>query len=66
MFGLTSNKGASGTGSIVINQPVDKVFNFIAVDFFEITPDGPRKYKNWSCYRSRHSSLTPFALSLLQ
>ena len=35
MFGLTSSRGASGTGSIVINKPVDKVFNFIAVDFFE-------------------------------
>jgi hypothetical protein len=41
MFGLPSNKGASGTGSIVINQPVDKVFNFIAVDFFE-------NYPRWS------------------
>jgi len=41
MFGLTSNKGAAGTGSIVINQPVDKVFNFIAVDFFE-------NYPRWS------------------
>jgi len=41
MFGLTSNKGASGTGSIVINQPVDMVFNFIAVDFFE-------NYPRWS------------------
>jgi hypothetical protein len=41
MFGLTSNKGASGTGSIVINQPVDKVFNFIAVDFFD-------NYPRWS------------------
>ena len=41
MFGLTSNKGASGTGSIVINQPVDKVFNFIAIDFFE-------NYPRWS------------------
>ena len=41
MFGLTSNKGASGTGTIVINKPVDKVFNFIAVDFFE-------NYPRWS------------------
>jgi hypothetical protein len=41
MFGLTSNKGASGTGTIVINKPVDKVFNFIAVDFFD-------NYPRWS------------------
>ena len=41
MFGLTSNKGASGTGTIVINEPVDKVFNFIAVAFFE-------NYPRWS------------------
>ena len=41
MFGLTSNKGASGTETIVINQPVDRVFNFIAVDFFD-------NYPRWS------------------
>ncbi len=41
MFGLTSNRGASGTGRIVINQPLAKVFNFIAVDFFD-------NYPKWS------------------
>lgn len=41
MFGLTSNKGASGIGIIIINQPVEKVFNFIAVDFFA-------NYPRWS------------------
>jgi len=41
MFGLTSSRGATGTASIVINQPVDKVFNFIAVDFFD-------NYPRWS------------------
>ena len=41
MFGLTSNRGASGTGSIIINKPVATVFNFIAVDFFE-------NYPRWS------------------
>ena len=41
MFGLTSSRGASGTGSIVINKPVDKIFNFIAVDFFD-------NYPKWS------------------
>ena len=39
MFGLTSSRGASGTGSIVINKPVDTVFNFIAVDFFWKLPE---------------------------
>ena len=41
MFGLTSNSGATGTASIVINKPVNKVFNFIAVDFF-------KNYPRWS------------------
>ena len=41
MFGLTSNHGAIGTASIVINKPVDQVFHFIAVDFFE-------NYPRWS------------------
>lgn len=41
MFGLTSNKSASGTGVIIINEPVEKVFNFIAVDFFA-------NYPRWS------------------
>jgi hypothetical protein len=41
MFGLTSNRGATGTASIVINKPVNKVFNFIAVDFF-------KNYPRWS------------------
>ncbi len=41
MFGLTSSRGASGTGSITINRPVESVFNFIAVDFFE-------NYPRWS------------------
>ncbi|MFI3121656.1 MAG: SRPBCC family protein [Methylococcaceae bacterium] len=41
MFGLTSKRGASGTGRIVINQPLVNVFNFIAVDFFD-------NYPKWS------------------
>jgi len=41
MFGLTSNHSATGTASILINAPVEKVFNFIAVDFFE-------NYPRWS------------------
>jgi hypothetical protein len=41
MFGLPSNRGASGTGSIVINRPVETVFNFITLDFFE-------NYPRWS------------------
>ncbi len=41
MFGLPSNRGASGTGAIVINQSVDKVFSFITVGFFE-------NYPRWS------------------
>ena len=32
MFGLTSSRGASGAGSIVINHPVERVFSFIAVE----------------------------------
>lgn len=41
MFGLPSTHGATGTASIVINKPVDEVFHFIAVDFFE-------NYPRWS------------------
>lgn len=41
MFGLNSNHSATGTASIDINSPVDKVFNFIAVDFFD-------NYPRWS------------------
>jgi len=41
MFSLTSNRGASGTGNIVINKPVETVFNFIVLDFFE-------NYPRWS------------------
>ena len=41
MFGLPSSKGATGTARIVINQPVAKVFNFIAVDFMD-------NYPRWS------------------
>ena len=41
MFGLPSSHGATGTASIVINKPVDEVFHFIAVDFFE-------NYPRWS------------------
>ena len=41
MFGLTSSRGATGTASILINKPVDNVFNFIAVDFFN-------NYPRWS------------------
>lgn len=41
MFGLPSNRGASGTGSIIINRPVETVFNFITLGFFE-------NYPKWS------------------
>lgn len=41
MFGLPSKRGASGTGSIIINRPVETVFNFITLDFFE-------NYPRWS------------------
>ena len=41
MFGLPSSHGATGTASIVINKPVDEVFHFLAVDFFE-------NYPRWS------------------
>lgn len=41
MFGLTSNKSASGTGIIIINDSVEKVFNFIAVDLLA-------NYPRWS------------------
>ena len=41
MFGLPSNRGASGTGTIVINQSVDDVFSFITAGFFE-------NYPRWS------------------
>lgn len=41
MFGLTSSHGATGSASIVINKPVETVFAFIAVDFFE-------NYPKWS------------------
>ncbi|MGR8941821.1 MAG: SRPBCC family protein [Gammaproteobacteria bacterium] len=41
MFGLPSGQGATGTASIVIDRPVDRVFHFIAVDFFE-------NYPRWS------------------
>ena len=57
MFGLTSNKGASGTGSVVINQPVDKVFNFIAVDFFD-------NYPKWSPEVQELELLSPPPLKL--
>ncbi len=57
MFGLTSSRGASGAGSIVINQPVDKVFNFIAVDFFE-------NYPRWSPEVQELELLSPPPLQL--
>ncbi|MGR8980115.1 MAG: SRPBCC family protein [Gammaproteobacteria bacterium] len=41
MFGLPSSHSACGTARIVINKPVDQVFHFIAVDFFE-------NYPKWS------------------
>lgn len=41
MFGLPSNRGASGTGSIAINRPVEQVFDFITLGFFE-------NYPKWS------------------
>lgn len=41
MFGLTSSSSAAGTAKIIVNRPVEKVFNFIAVDFFE-------NYPRWS------------------
>lgn len=41
MFGLPSSRGASGTGSIIIDRPVETVFDFITVGFFE-------NYPRWS------------------
>lgn len=41
MFGFTSDHSASGTASTIINKPVETVFNFIGVDFFE-------NYPRWS------------------
>lgn len=41
MFGLISNHASTGTASIFINKPVEHVFHFIAVDFFE-------NYPRWS------------------
>jgi hypothetical protein len=57
MFGLLSSRGATGTASIVINQPVDKVFNFIAVDFFE-------NYPRWSPEVQELEMLSPPPLRL--
>ncbi|MDO8845784.1 MAG: SRPBCC family protein [Methylicorpusculum sp.] len=41
MFGLSSNHAATGTASIVVNKPIDHVFKFIGIDFFE-------NYPRWS------------------
>ncbi|MBS3952769.1 MAG: SRPBCC family protein [Methylomicrobium sp.] len=41
MFGLSSNHAATGTASIVVNKPIDQVFKFIGIDFFE-------NYPRWS------------------
>jgi len=57
MFGLTSSRGATGTASIVINKPVDTVFNFIAVDFFE-------NYPRWSPEVQELEMLSPPPLQL--
>ena len=57
MFGLTSNKSASGTGSIVINRPADNLFNFIAVDFFD-------NYPKWSPEVKELKLLSPPPLKL--
>ena len=57
MFGLTSNKGASGTASIIINRPADKLFNFIAVDFFD-------NYPKWSPEVKQLELLSPPPLKL--
>ena len=57
MFGLTSNHSATGTASVVINKPVDKVFNFIAVNFFE-------NYPRWSPEVQELEMLSPPPLRL--
>ena len=57
MFGFTSSHGAMGTASILINQPVDKVFHFIAVDFFE-------NYPRWSPEVKELELLSPPPLQL--
>lgn len=41
MFGLSSNHATTGTATVVIEQSVDKVFNFVAVDFYQ-------NYPRWS------------------
>ena len=57
MFGLLSNKSASGTGCILINRPVDNLFNFIAVDFFD-------NYPKWSPEVKELELLSPPPLKL--
>jgi hypothetical protein len=57
MFGLTSNKSASGTGSIVINRPAYNLFNFIAVDFYD-------NYPKWSPEVKELELLSPPPLKL--
>lgn len=57
MFGLLSNKGASGTANIIINRPADKLFNFIAIDFFE-------NYPKWSPEVKQLELLSPPPLKL--
>jgi hypothetical protein len=41
MFGLSSKHAATGTANIVVNKPIDQVFKFIGIDFFE-------NYPRWS------------------
>jgi uncharacterized protein YndB with AHSA1/START domain len=41
MFGLPTNQTANGKATIVIEQPVEKVFSFITTDFFD-------NYPRWS------------------
>jgi hypothetical protein len=41
MFGLSSNHAATGTANIVVHKPIDQVFKFIGIDFFE-------NYPRWS------------------
>ena len=41
MFGLNSDHSVSGTATAIINKPIEDVFNFIGVGFFE-------NYPRWS------------------
>ena len=57
MFGPFSNRGAFGTGTIVINKPVEIVFNFITLGFFE-------NYPKWSPEVQELELLSPPPLQL--